>query len=284
MSFPFRNGDAAGSPWVDASTGRTFFTYVHTRMPEFSDTLVDRLCDADSVAVLTGAGISAESGVPTFRDEDGLWEKFDPEELANVQAFLDNPELVQGWYRHRRQLVEDAEPNAGHEALVDLEDHVSEVVVITQNVDDLHNRAGSREVIELHGNITNNYCMDCERPMDAETVDAAIQDGEPAQCPECNGLIRPDVVWFGEMLPPDALDESGAAAARADVFLSVGTSAVVYPAAQLPLDARANGAYVAEINPDTSGISDEVDEVLRGPAGEILPALHDAVAEHQGGT
>jgi NAD-dependent deacetylase len=249
-------------------------------MPDFSDTLVRRLAEADSVAVLTGAGISAESGIPTFRDPDGLWEKFDPQELANVEAFLDNPELVQGWYRHRRQLVEEAEPNEGHRALAALEDHVPEVTVITQNVDDLHNRAGSSTVIELHGNITHNYCMDCERPAEPETVDAAIQDGEPARCPECDGLIRPDVVWFGEMLPPDAIERADAATSRADVFLSVGTSAVVYPAAQFPMEARANGAYVAEVNPDTTGVTEEVDESIRGPAGEVLPALREAVAAH----
>lgn len=249
-------------------------------MSDFSDTLVHRLAEADSVAVLTGAGISAESGIPTFRDPDGLWEKFDPQELANVEAFLDNPELVQGWYRHRRQLVEEAEPNEGHRALAALEDPVPELTVITQNVDDLHNRAGSSTVIELHGNITHNYCMDCERPAEAETVDAAIQDGEPARCSECQGLIRPDVVWFGEMLPPDAVERADAATSRADVFLSVGTSAVVYPAAQFPMEARANGAYVAEVNPDTTGITEEVDESVRGPAGEVLPALREAVATH----
>ena len=248
-------------------------------MTDFSDTLIDRLAEAKHVAVLTGAGISAESGIPTFRDPNGLWEKFDPQELANVEAFLDNPELVQGWYQHRRQLVEEAEPNAGHRALADLEAHVPTLSVITQNVDDLHNRAGSTTVIELHGNITHNYCMDCERPAEAETVDAAIQNGTPARCPECDGLIRPDVVWFGEMLPPDAVERADSATSEADVFLSIGTSAVVYPAAQFPMEARANGAYVAEINPDTTGITDEIDESIRGPAGEILPALCDAVAE-----
>jgi len=247
-------------------------------MSTLSDTLIDQLAEAEHVAVLTGAGISAESGVPTFRDEDGLWEKFDPQELANVEAFLDNPELVQGWYRHRRQLVEEAEPNAGHRALVDLEAHVPGVAVITQNVDDLHNRAGSSTVIELHGNITHNYCMDCERPAEAETVDAAIRDGEPARCDECDGLIRPDVVWFGEMLPPEAVERADAATSRADVFLSVGTSAVVYPAAQFPVAARENGAYVAEINPEATGITDEVHESIRGPAGDVLPALCEAVA------
>ena len=248
-------------------------------MPEFSDTLVDRLARAEHVVVLTGAGISAESGIPTFRDPGGLWEKFEPQELANVEAFLDNPELVQGWYRHRRQVVEDAEPNAGHRALADLEAHGSDVAVVTQNVDDLHHRAGSSTVIELHGNITHNYCMDCERAAAPDTVDAAIQEGTPARCPECGGLIRPDVVWFGEMLPPDAMERADAATHRADVFLSVGTSAVVYPAARLPMAAQEQDAYVAEINPDTTGVTDDVDESIRGPAGEVLPDLVDAVAE-----
>ena len=248
-------------------------------MPEFTDTLVDRLARAEHVTVLTGAGISAESGIPTFRDPGGLWEKFDPQELANVEAFLDNPELVQGWYRHRRQVVEDAEPNAGHRALADLEAHGSDVAVVTQNVDDLHHRAGSSTVIELHGNITHNYCMDCERAAAPDTVDAAIQEGDPARCPECGGLIRPNVVWFGEMLPPDAMERADAATHRADVFLSVGTSAVVYPAARLPVAAQEQDAYVAEINPDTTGITDDVDESIRGPAGEVLPDLVDAVAE-----
>ena len=248
-------------------------------MPDFTDTLVDRLAEAEHVAVLTGAGISAESGIPTFRDPGGLWKEFDPQELANVEAFLDNPELVQGWYRHRRQVVEDAEPNAGHRALADLEAHGSDVAVVTQNVDDLHHRAGSSTVIELHGNITHNYCMDCERAAAPDTVDAAIQEGTPARCPECDGLIRPDVVWFGEMLPPDAMERADAATHRADVFLSVGTSAVVYPAARLPVAAQEQDAYVAEINPDTTGITDNVDESIRGPAGEVLPDLIDAVAE-----
>lgn len=247
-------------------------------MPEISDTLVDRLVTADRVVVLTGAGISAESGIPTFRDPGGIWEEFDPQELANVEAFLDNPELVQGWYRHRRELVTEAEPNAGHRALAEMEAHVPSVHVVTQNVDDLHNRAGSTDVTELHGNITHNYCMDCERTAAPETVDAAIEDGTPARCPECDGLIRPDVVWFGEMLPPDAIDRASTAAEQADVFLSVGTSAVVFPAARLPLVAGEGGAYVAEVNPDSTGVTEEVDEAIRGEAGTVLPALCEAVA------
>ncbi len=243
-----------------------------------NDDLVDRLVRAEDVTVLTGAGISAESGIPTFRDPGGIWEKFDPQELANVEAFLDNPELVQGWYRHRRQLVEDAEPNAAHEALAALDRYAS-VAVVTQNVDDLHNQAGSQTVVELHGNITRNYCMDCDRSASAERVDAAIQNGEPATCAECGGLIRPDVVWFGEMLPPEAIEQAHAATERADVFLSIGTSALVQPAASLPLQAREHGAYLAEINPSRTPLTDRADAFLQEKAGTALPALVDAVAE-----
>jgi NAD-dependent deacetylase len=243
-----------------------------------TDELADRIAHANQVTVLTGAGISAESGIPTFRDPDGIWEKFDPQELANVEAFLDNPELVQGWYRHRRQLVEEAEPNAAHQALADLEAFAS-VTVVTQNVDALHHRAGSQTVVELHGNITHNYCMGCERTASAETVDAAIQNGDPARCPDCDGLIRPDVVWFGERLPPEAIERAHAATEHADVFLSIGTSAVVQPAASLPLQAKEHGAYVAEINPDRTPLSDRVDLFLQEKAGTALPALVDAVAE-----
>jgi NAD-dependent deacetylase len=238
-----------------------------------SDRLLQHLRDAEHVAVLTGAGISAESGIPTFRDPGGIWEEFEPQELANVDAFLDNPELVQGWYRHRRQVVEEAEPNAGHRALVELEAHVGAVTTITQNVDDLHNRAGSSDVIELHGNITHNYCMDCETDVSPDRVDDAIENGEPATCPECGGLVRPDVVWFGEMLPPDAMDRASQVTTDCDVFLSVGTSTVVYPAARLPMLAKEAGAYVVEVNPDRTPISEQVDEYLGGPAGEVLPGI-----------
>ncbi len=244
--------------------------------PPFSDTLPDLLAQADRIAVLTGAGISAESGIPTFRDPGGIWEEFDPQELANVQAFLDNPDLVQRWYAHRRQLALDTEPNDGHRALAALERRVSHFTLITQNVDNLHQRAGSERVVELHGNITRNYCMDCEREAADEEL-ASLAEGEPARCPECGGLIRPDVVWFGEMLPPDALHTAQDAAQQADVFLSVGTSAIVHPAAGLPLLAKDHGAYVAEVNIKPSAITDRVDELVRGKAGEVLPILAEAV-------
>lgn len=246
----------------------------------FSDTLVDRLVQAQYVTVLTGAGASAESGIPTFRDPDGLWERFEPQELANVRAFLENPELVQGWYAHRQQIASDAAPNSAHEALAVLEQHVDAFALVTQNVDNLHQRAGSQQVIELHGNITRTYCIDCERPATGDELEA-LAEGEPAQCPECGGYIRPDVVWFGEMLPQQALQQAQKAATQADVFLSVGTSAIVQPAAGLPLTAKQHGAYLVEVNVDETAITDYADEVLRGKAGVVLPPLVKAVAAHR---
>ncbi len=245
-------------------------------MPSFTQTLVDRLARARRVAVLSGAGVSAESGVPTFRDEGGLWQKFEPQELAHVQAFLENTHPVQQWYAHRRALAREVEPNAAHRALADLERHVEDFTLATQNVDDLHRRAGSVRVIELHGNITRSYCIDCDRPA-AEGDLAPRAEGAAATCPDCDGYLRPDVVWYGERLPAGAMDRAQAAARRADVFLSVGTSAVVYPAAGLLHVARAHGAYVAELNVEPSAAAGHVDEVVLGPAGEVLPQLVRAV-------
>ncbi|HYG67634.1 MAG TPA: NAD-dependent deacylase, partial [Anaeromyxobacteraceae bacterium] len=231
-----------------------------------SDTLVQRLAAAERVAVLTGAGISAESGVPTFRDPGGLWQQFRPEELANVRAFLKNPVLVQAWYAHRRAVVENVAPNPGHEALAALERLVTgrggSFLLATQNVDGLHRRAGSERVVELHGSLARTYCIDCGR--EATEADLhAVAEGETACCPDCGGLLRPDVVWFGEMLPKGAMERAAEAAASADVFLSVGTSAVVYPAAGLPLVAKEAGAYVAEVNPERSDIAWRLDEHVR---------------------
>lgn len=240
--------------------------------PFFSETLCQRLSNAHSAAVLTGAGISAESGIPTFRDPGGLWEQFKPEELANVRAFLQNPVLVQGWYAHRRKVAQSAEPHAGHHALAALETRIADFTLITQNVDGLHHRAGSRNIVELHGNLTRNYCIDCRTPA-PEAIAEALAEGEPHRCPACGGYIRPDVVWFGEMLPEEALERAQAAALRAQVFLTIGTSAQVWPAAELPLLARRGGAYVAEINLHPSALAHEVNEVVLGPAGVVLPHL-----------
>ena len=246
----------------------------------FSDALVRRLREAERVAVLTGAGISAESGVPTFRDPDGLWQRFRPEELANVEAFLANPELVQGWYAHRREVVERVEPNPGHVALAALERWVvgrgGEFLLATQNVDGLHERAGSENLVELHGSLLRSHCLRCAAPADVSASGAGPAPGA-VTCAACGGLVRPDVVWFGEALPEAALGRATGAAALADVYLSVGTSAVVYPAAGLPQIARQAGAYVAEVNPEPSDIAGALSEQVRGRAGDVLPALLAAV-------
>ena len=242
----------------------------------YSDTLVQRLAQARRLLVFTGAGISAESGIPTFRDADGLWEKFKPEELANVDAFLRNPDLVQRWYAMRRDVVTNAKPNPGHYALVEFEDMVDEFTLVTQNVDNLHNEAGSQNVLELHGNLTRNYCIDCKQPVD---VVPTIEKGKPLTCAACNGFIRPDVVWFGEMLPEGIIEKAFDLAMRADVVLSVGTSSVVYPAANIPLIARDAGAYVAEINISESDIAHMLNETVLGPSGTVLPSLVAAVKE-----
>ncbi len=234
----------------------------------FSETLIQRLLTASRVAVLTGAGISAESGVPTFRGKDGLWRRFRPEELATVEAFLKNPTLVWEWYNYRRQIVTEVRPNPGHLALVELEEFVPDLAVITQNVDGLHQRAGSRKVLELHGNIMRSRCMACGRVY----TELSFENGQVPRC-QCGGLVRPDVVWFGEMLPQDVLEEAYHYARTASVFLSVGTSALVQPAASLPLEARDYWAYVVEINPETTPITRKVHEHIPGKAGEILPKL-----------
>ena len=251
----------------------------------FPTRLVDRLRDARRVGVLTGAGISAESGVPTFRDPDGLWQRFKPEELANVRAFLENPALVQGWYAHRRAVVEDVEPNAGHYALAELEQIVTarggDFLLATQNVDGLHTRAGSERVVELHGSLARTYCIDCTRPAtdgDLARLAAGVAEGEaPVSCGACGGLLRPDVVWFGEILPAEAFEAAERSAAAADVYLSIGTSAIVYPAASLPLTALKHKAYVAEINPVPSENAGWYQERIPLPAGDALPALVDAL-------
>lgn len=226
--------------------------------------------NARSVCVLTGAGISAESGVPTFRGADGLWAKFKPEELANFDAFLRNPELVWEWYSYRRKVMKEVTPNPGHLALVEMENLVSDFTLVTQNVDNLHRRAGSQRVLELHGNIERSYCIDCG------TFAGEVKVNEVQRVPRCDscaGLIRPAVVWFGELLPVDIFTQASAAAERCDLFLCVGTSGVVYPAASLPLRARENGAYVVEINQEYTDLSPRASETIVGKAGEILPAL-----------
>ena len=236
--------------------------------------LVETLRHAQSVAVLTGSGISAESGVPTFRGaQTGLWARYDPMDLATPEAFARDPRLVWEWYAWRRGLVEGAAPNSGHEALAELERHVPEFVLITQNVDGLHQRAGSQRVIELHGNIMRSKCS-----LEAVILEPGEDDADvPPSCPRCGASLRPDVVWFGEMLPQETLEEAFEAAQSCDLFLSIGTSSLVQPAASLPFEALHVGVAVVEVNPDETPLTPRVEYALRGRAGEVLPALVGAV-------
>ena len=225
------------------------------------------------MCVLTGAGVSAESGVPTFRDaQQGLWAQFDPLKLATVEGFLSDPQLVWRWYAWRREIVSGVEPNPGHLALAELEQLVPRVTLVTQNVDGLHQRAGSRQVIEFHGNIFENRCITENCVLDA------VGDGEPPTCPNCGGLVRPGVVWFGENIPEHSLNVSFAAAEDCDLFLSVGTSSEVYPAAGLADIAKTQGATTIEINPQPTLQSNRFDFAIAGKSGEVLPKLLESLA------
>ncbi|HEY9171884.1 MAG TPA: NAD-dependent deacylase [Verrucomicrobiae bacterium] len=237
--------------------------------------LIQKLATAKNVTVLTGAGISAESGVPTFRDaQTGLWANFRPEDLATPGAFRRNPKLVWEWYAWRRELVAEAQPNAGHLALAELEKRFAAFHLITQNVDGLHQRAGSRNVIELHGNITRTKCFD-EGTLVTEWKD----DGQvPPRCPRCGRMLRPDVVWFEEPMPEAELEAAVRASTTCDIFISIGTSALVYPAADLPFQARRHGATIVEVNPHPTPLTDAAHFVLAGRAGSVLPALMQELA------
>ncbi|MBC8180801.1 NAD-dependent deacylase [candidate division KSB1 bacterium] len=234
----------------------------------FSDLLINKLKKATTVAALTGAGISAESGVPTFRGEQGLWKKFRPEELANFNAFMKNPKLVWEWYNFRKNLISQVQPNPGHHALVQMETYFQDFYLITQNVDNLHRLAGNKRIYELHGNIMRNRCVDCNK----QWSDTLIDEENLPHC-DCGGLIRPDVVWFGESLPEKEITKSFEVARKSEVFFSIGTSALVQPAASLPIEAKRAGAYVVEINFEPTVITDYVDESIIGKSGEILPSL-----------
>ncbi len=242
---------------------------------EIPEGLADALRSASSLVVLTGAGISAESGVPTFRDaQTGLWERYRPEDLATPEAFEADPGLVWKWYAWRRELIGGVEPNAGHRALADLENRVPRFTLATQNVDGLHRLAGSRNVLELHGDISRTICS-----RERVTVDPDNLKGEPPACPGCGAYLRPDVVWFGEALPVEAFEKAQDAARASDVFLSVGTSSLVQPAASLPQAAISGGATVVEINPEPTPLTPHADYALQSPVGEALPALIAASGE-----
>jgi len=241
---------------------------------EFPLELIKILRVKQTVAVLTGAGISQESGLRTFRDaQTGLWAQYKPEELASPEAFRRDPKLIWDWYAWRREAVKGVRPNPGHYALVEMEDRIPGFTLITQNVDSLHRMAGSRNVFELHGNIQRVRCSECY--LFAEDWD---NDAEAVpQCSSCGGLLRPDVVWFGEALPRDQLEAAVEAARSCDLFFSIGTSGVVQPAASLAHAARNRGATIVEVNAEPTPLTAKVDYALQGKSGEILPALVEAV-------
>ncbi|MDQ1265039.1 MAG: NAD-dependent protein deacylase [Bacteroidota bacterium] len=246
---------------------------------QVSEKLIERLASARFAAVLTGAGVSAESGISTFRDPDGLWTKFNPAELASVNGFMSNPELVWSWYQYRRGIIHSTEPNPGHIAIAEMQNMFGKFTLITQNVDRLHQQAGSRDVIELHGNIIDNHCLNCKKPFEGETD---LPDKQLPRCPTCGGFIRPSVVWFGEMLPQKALQDAEIAAQTCDIFFSIGTSGEVYPAANLPLIAGRAGAYTVEVNPNRTSLSHYFDERLEAPSGIAMPAVLEALKKYKG--
>jgi len=236
--------------------------------------LISLLRETSKLVALTGAGVSQESGLRTFRDaQTGLWAQYKPEDLASPQAFRRDPKLIWDWYAWRREAVKGVRPNAGHYALVNIETRVPEFTLITQNVDGLHRMAGNQNVLELHGNIQRVRCSECYTFAetwgdDTETV---------PQCSVCGGLLRPDVVWFGEALPRDQLEAAVKAARTCDVFFSIGTSGVVQPAASLAHAARNRGSVVVEINAEPTPLTSKANYAFHGKSGEILPELVKAV-------
>ncbi len=257
----------------------------HLQIPA---TLAHALRAARRVLVFTGAGVSAESGIATFRDAlTGLWSRFDAQALATPEAFRAHPAIVWGWYEWRRAQVLRAAPNAAHRAIAELARHVPELCVVTQNVDDLHERAGSLGVAHLHGSLHAPRCSACGAPQ--ACADDAPQEPEegrriaPPACTRCGAPVRPGVVWFGESLPVDAWNTAIRAAEQCDLLLSIGTSALVYPAAELPQRALAAGAIVAQINPAATPLDARAHHNLRGPAAELMPRLLDSAGFSAGG-
>jgi NAD-dependent deacetylase len=246
---------------------------------EIPAALVRLLAQTERLVVLTGAGISVESGIPTFRGPGGLWRTFRPEELATPQAFDRDPDLVWEWYDWRRSKIAQARPNPGHEALVRLEALIPEFLLITQNVDGLHRLAGSRRLLEIHGSIWEVRCLTCGVVKEDRRVPLPLLP----HCEACGGPLRPNVVWFGEALDPGVLRQAEAALSRCQVVLVVGTSAVVQPAASMALWARRSGAQVVEINPDSTPLTAHCDFTLSGKAAEVLPVLLANLENEKGG-
>ncbi|MCP1625031.1 SIR2 family NAD-dependent protein deacylase [Pseudomonas nitroreducens] len=247
----------------------------------FDPALLDGLRKARHVVVFSGAGVSAESGIPTFRDRlTGLWERFDAASLATAEAFRADPALVWGWYEWRRSVVHRAQPNPAHLAIAALAAKVPRLTLITQNVDDLHERAGSQDVTHLHGQLERPRCFQCQRapdaPLPVPDEPVAGRRVQPPACAHCGGPLRPGVVWFGESLPVDAISHAFQAAEQCDLLISVGTSGVVYPAAEVPQVAWRSGATVLHINPAPGPLHGERDFAVASAAGVALPALIDA--------
>lgn len=235
----------------------------------FSEQLKERLLKSSKVSVLTGAGVSKESGIPTFRGEDGLWRNYNATELATPESFAANPSLVWEWYQWRRGLIKPIEPNPGHYAIAAMERFYENFSLITQNIDGLHAKAGNKKIFELHGNIWRVRCV--EEGTTLEYFDHPLEE-IPPKC-SCGGLLRPDVVWFGEALDPSILNESFRMATESDLCLVIGTSGVVYPAAVIPVEAKSHGAYIVEVNPNPSSLTPIADEAIQGPSAEVLPEL-----------
>lgn len=238
--------------------------------------------DAKRVVVLTGAGVSKESELPTFREPGtGIWAKYDPYVVASAAGFAQDPDASWRWHEHLRNLAQQAEPNLGHRALADLEALFPHVVVITQNIDDMHERAGSQDVIPIHGTLSRNRCFfDClgaPTYIAWEDLEGYQPDGGVPRCPHCGRWARPDVVWFGEMLPESLIDRAFTEAQLADVLLVVGTSGTVQPAASLPVVAQRMGVRIIDVNPVESEISAQADVWLEGASGEVLPQLVDVL-------
>jgi len=231
------------------------------------DSLKDELLAAKKIVFVTGAGISQESGIPTFRGKDGLWRNYDSMKLATIEAFYDNPKLVWQWYNDRRTNIFSANPNPGHKAIAEIEKYTN-VAVLTQNIDGLHKRAGSTDVYELHGSIVSIKCSVCSYKEDILTEFTDF----PPRC-NCGNILRPDVVWFGEPLPIDVWEKAIIHANTCDVMIIVGTSLVVSPANTLPLYARQNNSIMIEINPEETQMSNDMDLVIRKTSADALPYL-----------
>ena len=263
--------------------------------------LISRLKSAESVGILSGAGLSAESGIPTFRGKDGLWNRFNPTELATSEAFSQDPKLVWKWYLWRMHLIANARPNPAHYAIARMEELLPEFLHITQNVDGLHREAGGKKFVELHGHIFDGKCRFCGKLYPAEEfsriypfaskeflrtisedelkeeIFRMVDEGELPLCPNCGEIVGPGVVWFGESLPEDALNRAFAFAEGCDVFIVVGTSGVVQPAASIPLIAKKSGALLVEVNPQETPLSPYCDFVFRESASSALPKLLEAL-------